>query len=86
MNGGKVPSGWAETTIGELGSVKLGRARSSDRLSGRFPTRYLRAANITAAGLDLREVLEMDFTPEEREAFALRAGDILHGSSRRVER
>jgi len=46
-------------------------------VSAAFPTPYLRAANITAAGLDLTEVLEMDFDQVERQIYALRAGDIV---------
>jgi type I restriction enzyme S subunit len=45
---------------------------------------------VKPAGLDLTDVLEMDFTPAERVVFALRAGDILlteaSGSSSQVGR
>jgi len=37
----------------------------------------VRAANITPEGLDLTDLLEMDFTPAERAIFALHVGDVL---------
>ncbi|WP_181769995.1 restriction endonuclease subunit S [Bradyrhizobium sp. UNPF46] len=40
-------------------------------------TRYVRAANITPGGMDFSDLLEMNFTPAEREVFGLRAGDVL---------
>lgn len=42
-----------------------------------FPTKYVRAANITEAGLDLTDVLDMEFRPRERENYRLHRGDIL---------
>lgn len=65
------------TTVGTVGAVRLGRQRSPDKHTGRFATKYLRAANITSDGLDLSEVLEMDFTPTEREVYSLKRGDIV---------
>jgi type I restriction enzyme S subunit len=72
-----LPPGWAMSTVAQVGAVRLGRQRTPSRQSGDYPTRYLRAANITTEGLDLREVLEMDFDPVEREVFSLRPGDVL---------
>ncbi|HEX9944082.1 MAG TPA: restriction endonuclease subunit S [Thermoanaerobaculia bacterium] len=72
-----LPRGWAMATVARVGSVRLGRQRSPDKQTGRFSTKYLRAANITTKGLDLSDVLEMDFTPDERELFGLRSGDIV---------
>ncbi|MBS0220799.1 MAG: restriction endonuclease subunit S [Proteobacteria bacterium] len=72
-----VPDGWAITTVARVGAVRLGRQRSPDRITGKFATKYIRAANITAAGLDLSDVLEMDFSPTERETFRLLPGDVL---------
>lgn len=51
--------------------------RSPDKQSGRHTTKYLRAGNITPAGLNLTNLLEMDFTPAERAIFALRDGDLV---------
>lgn len=74
---GKVPSGWALTDVASVGEVRLGRQRSPDKLTGRSPCKYLRAANITPDGISVEEVLEMDFTAAERQVFLLRAGDVL---------
>ncbi|MFN3261306.1 MAG: restriction endonuclease subunit S [Pikeienuella sp.] len=63
--------------VDQAGAVRLGRQRSPDKHTGRHATKYLRAANITPAGLDLSDLLEMDFTPRERQIFALVDGDIL---------
>jgi type I restriction enzyme S subunit len=38
---------------------------------------YLRAANVTWSGLDLRDVKEMNFTEDESEVYELRPGDVL---------
>jgi type I restriction enzyme S subunit len=38
---------------------------------------YLRAANVKDGALDLTDVKEMNFTPQEQNVFALRLGDVL---------
>lgn len=63
--------------VDRAGAVRLGRQRSPDKHTGRYATKYVRAANITPAGLDLTDLLEMDFTPRERVIFGLMAGDVL---------
>jgi hypothetical protein len=73
----RLPSGWATVRIDEAGAVRLGRQRSPDKHTGRHATKYVRAANITSEGLDLTDLLEMDFTPGERTIFALHVGDVL---------
>ncbi len=72
-----VPPGWARTTVSELGEVRLGRQRSPKNRSSENPTKYIRAANITWTGLDLSEVLDMEFRPEEMRAYRLEPGDVL---------
>ncbi len=63
--------------IDEVGDVQLGRQRSPKNRSASYPTKYLRAANITERGLDVTDVLEMDFKPSERERYQLHPGDII---------
>lgn len=86
----KFPPSWATVRVDEVGAVRLGRQRSPDKHTGEHPTKYLRAANIKPAGIDLTDVLTMDFTPSERVTFGLRLGDILlteaSGSSSQVGR
>jgi hypothetical protein len=72
-----LPEAWALPTVSEVGTVRVGRQRSPERMTGRYFTKYLRAANIGPEGLDLTDILEMDFTPAERETFALRTGDVV---------
>lgn len=72
-----LPANWAHARLDEVGAVRLGRQRSPDKQSGRYTTKYLRAGNITPAGLNLTNLLEMDFTPAERATFALRDGDLV---------
>lgn len=90
INNNELPTGWALVRVDRVGAVRLGRQRSPDKHTGEHATKYLRAANIKPTGLELTDVLEMDFTPAERRVFALRAGDILlteaSGSSSQVGR
>jgi len=72
-----IPPGWARTSVGEVVDVRLGRQRSPKNRSADFPTKYVRAANITWTGLDLSDVLDMDFRPEERASYRLQPGDVL---------
>src|SRR4051794_10362408 len=73
----ELPSTWTVARVRDVGALRLGRQRSPDRLTGRFSTPYLRAANVSMSGLDLTDVNEMDFTPDERHVFGLRRGDIV---------
>jgi len=72
-----LPRGWILTTVSSVGAVKLGRAKSPDTSIGVAPVKYLRTANVTDRGLDLSDVHEMDFTPEELVTYALKGGDLL---------
>lgn len=86
----KLPQGWTTARVDRVGTVRLGRQRSPDKHTGEHATKYLRAANIKSAGVDLTDVLTMDFTPAERNTFGLKPGDILlteaSGSSSQVGR
>jgi type I restriction enzyme S subunit len=77
MSTDALPPGWCWTTIGEIGEVRLGRQRSPKNRSNKHPTRYIRAANITWTGLDLSDVLDMEFRPEELATYRLATGDVL---------
>jgi type I restriction enzyme S subunit len=77
VSGEGLPRNWLLTTVGQVGAIRLGRQRSPANTTGRFPTKYIRAANITLRGFDLADILEMDFTPEERAIYRLLLDDIL---------
>src|SRR5947207_1215392 len=72
-----LPEGWIWVSAEQLGDVQLGRQRSPKNRSNKYPTKYLRAANITENGIDLNDVLEMEFKPEERSRYQLRPGDLI---------
>jgi restriction endonuclease S subunit len=73
-----LPPGWAVARIDRVGAVRLGlKLISSERHTGRFPTKYIRSANITPTGIDVSNVLEMDFNPSERRVYGLVDGDVL---------
>ena len=72
-----LPLGWVSVRVDQAGEVRLGRQRSPDQNSGAHMTKYVRAANITTAGMNLTDLLEMNFTPAEREVFGLQVGDVL---------
>lgn len=66
---------WASTE--QLGHIQLGRQRSPKNRSKDYPVKYIRAANITERGLELEDVLDMEFSPEEQARYRLRRGDLV---------
>ena len=73
----ELPNGWVWASVEQLGHVQLGRQRSPSKVGKANPTPYIRAANITEGGVDLSDVLEMEFSEREKETFALKVGDVL---------
>lgn len=67
--------------LADVAEVRLGRQRSPARAEGPNMRPYMRAANVSWAGLDISDVKEMDFSPEEFEVFGLRNGDVLVGEA-----
>jgi type I restriction enzyme S subunit len=75
---GKVqPRGWTSASVAQCGFVQLGRQRSPNNRSKNYPRPYIRAANVTESGIDVTDILQMDFPPDEFERFQLHVGDIL---------
>jgi len=72
-----LPAGWCWASTEQLGEIQLGRQRSPKNRSKDFPTRYIRAANLTVNGLDLSDVLEMEFKPHEIETYRMKKGDVV---------
>lgn len=77
LDANSLPEGWTWATAEQLGNVQLGRQRSPKNRSNKYPTKYLRAANITEEGIDLSDVLDMEFKPEERTRYQLLPGDLI---------
>jgi type I restriction enzyme S subunit len=73
----ELPDGWSWATVEQLGHIQLGRQRSPKNHQGPHMRSYLRAANATWNGVDLSDVMEMNFAPEEFERYRLHNGDIL---------
>jgi type I restriction enzyme S subunit len=73
----ELPETWISVPAEAIGDVQLGRQRSPKNLSKDYPTKYIRAANITESGLALDDILEMEFSPQERRTFTLKPGDIV---------
>ena len=71
------PDRWERITVEEAGEVALGRQRSPQHHTGRNMRPYLRVANVFEDRIDLSDVMEMNFTPEEATRFALQPKDIL---------
>lgn len=61
----------------EIGEVSLGRQRSPKNISKFYPTKYIRAANISENGIDVSDILDMEFLPYEKEKYLLKQNDIL---------
>jgi type I restriction enzyme S subunit len=80
-----LPKGWTWTTVEQVGSVRLGRQRSPKHHNGDFMRPYLRVANVYEDRIDLSDVKEMNFTPEEFETFALKPKDILLNEGQSLE-
>ena len=73
----ELPSSWQWLPAESVGIIQLGRQRSPKNRSRNYPTKYIRAANITEQGLDLGDVLDMDFGPHELSAYRLGKGDLV---------
>lgn len=64
-------------TAGELFDITIGRQRSPKHEVGEHMVPYLRSANVTLDGIDLSNVKQMNFTPDEQAKFRLKSGDVL---------
>lgn len=72
-----LPNGWCWAMTQNIGDVQLGRQRSPENHTGEYMRKYLRAANVRWNGLDLSDVKEMNFAPEDFKRFRLQSGDLL---------
>ena len=76
-----VPASWIVVHLRDIAEVRLGRQRSPDKATGDYMRPYLRAANVTWAGLDLSDIKQMNFDPRELEVYALHKDDIVLGEA-----
>lgn len=68
---------WPVVTVGEAGTIQLGRQRSPQYQTGRYMKPYLRVANVFEDKIDVSDILEMDFDFQDRNKYKLEAGDVL---------
>jgi len=80
---GVIPEDWEVIPIGKAGDVLGGRQRSPNRAGDLI--KYLRVANVFDGFIDTNDVLEMPFTPAEKQRFQLRDGDILLNEGQSIE-
>ena len=74
---GDLPAEWERVRVDVAGEVQLGRQRSPRHHLGPFMRPYLRVANVFESRIDLSDVMEMNFTPEEFASYRLHPGDVL---------
>jgi type I restriction enzyme S subunit len=74
----QLPSeGWKMATVGGVGTIQLGRQRSPKYHRGPHMRPYLRVANVFEDRIDVSDVMEMNFSPDEFERYRLCEGDVL---------
>jgi type I restriction enzyme S subunit len=80
-----LPRYWCWATHDQVGDVQLGRQRSPQHHHGKHMRPYLRVANVYEDRIDTSGVLEMNFTPDEYEVYALQYGDVLLNEGQSME-
>lgn len=80
-----LPEGWCWATVDQVGRVQLGRQRAPHHHQGANMRPYLRVANVYEDQLDLSDVMEMNFCPDEFETYRLEPGDILLNEGQSLE-
>ena len=71
------PLKWPIRRFDMICESRLGKMLDQKQQTGQDPRPYLRNANIHWDRIDLREVLQMDFSDSDREEFRLQRGDVL---------
>ncbi len=80
---GVIPEDWEAKRVGEAGDVLGGRQRSP-HYRGKL-SKYLRVANVFDGFIDTEDVLEMPFSPAEKQRFRLKDDDILLNEGQSIE-
>jgi type I restriction enzyme S subunit len=73
----KNPMGWERVKAKKLFEIKLGKMRSEKHITGKHLKPYLRNINVQWGRLDLSDIKQMDFDPNEQKKYSLKKGDIL---------
>jgi type I restriction enzyme, S subunit len=80
-----LPSGWQWVRVADAGEVKLGRQRAPQHHNGPYMRPYLRVANVLEDRLDLSDIKQMNFTPQEFDIYRLDPGDVLLNEGQSLE-
>ena len=72
----ELPAGWDVTSLGEVAQIDLGKMLDRKQTAG-TPQRYLRNINVRWGRIDLTDLLEMPFKPDELSRFSIRDEDVL---------
>ena len=80
-----LPNRWQWVRVRDAGEVKLGRQRAPQHHTGTHMRPYLRVANVYEDRLDLKNVMQMNFTPAEFDVYELKRGDILLNEGQSLE-
>lgn len=74
---GEVPGHWSVAGLGLRYRVDLGKMLDAKQITGRHLAPYLRNTDVQWGHIRTADLPEMDFDPEDRLRFGLRAGDLL---------
>ncbi len=74
---GEIPAGWEIASVYARFDVQLGKMLNQNAVRNVSPAAYLRNINVQWDWVNLSDLLEMDFSLEEREKYSLRSGDLL---------
>lgn len=74
---GSIPKDWPVAAVAHHFDVDLGKMLNPERSRGDHLRPYLRVANVQWGEISTENLLQMDFPPEDRSRYALRAGDLL---------
>ena len=72
-----LPEGWSTPPVYARFSVQLGKMLDEKRITGAHLAPYLRNVDVQWEVVNITDLPEMDFSEDDREKYALRAGDLL---------
>ncbi|WP_223163451.1 DUF559 domain-containing protein [Methylococcus geothermalis] len=73
----QLPEGWVWASLDQIGEVFLGKMLDKTKHTSGKKLPYLRNVNVRWGSIDIDDVYEMFFDPDELERYGLRAGDVL---------
>ena len=74
---GRIPAHWSTPALGTRYRVELGKMLDASRITGAYPTPYVRNVDVQWEGINLEDLPEMDIREDEYARYTLTAGDLL---------